>query len=637
MLRAAGYEDGDALTVQSTDGAVPSGRELSFAWMAGTVMTGLTSILLMGAALYMAFLGKDTFSTPYYALSFDHGPAIERATSEKTDRLVAVTATKSDRQIIQASIKVNDNGVWRIREQPFDRIKATLATSATELADDIPAYDPVALLNRTQSQNAAAETPEVSTDIYGSEVEGEIVVKNAAMTFDKPPESGISDDVAAEFVRLTLEDAYVPGDNSALGYATENASLVELNADDELSMMSVAENVTAVPMTQSADGSSLGTSERIITIRSATTLGDALSNAGLTEGQIIAITGALPGLTDKDMLKAGDHLRILFGPFEGSDKLTPLRASIYRDGSYVPTAALTDQGAYVSGQEPPAIAFPENDVEEVNVNNLPSVYRSIWETGRKYGLSDLTIDRIVVMFAYDLDLTKRIVPGDSIELLQTDPADGSDKQLLYVGLTLSGVKREFFRYQSANGDVDFFDENGETGKRFLNRRPLQGGGTRIASRFGWRIHPISGRRQLHAGVDLASPYGTPIYASGDGVIERAEWVSGYGRYIKIKHVNGYETAYGHMSAYADGMAPGVRVRQGQVIGYVGSTGYSTGPHLHFEIRINGNPVDPLSVRLPRANTLPASEQSRFAQTVSQIRDLMARDVEPEIKIASVQN
>ncbi|MCB1518060.1 MAG: M23 family metallopeptidase [Hyphomicrobiaceae bacterium] len=240
------------------------------------------------------------------------------------------------------------------------------------------------------------------------------------------------------------------------------------------------------------------------------------------------------------------------------------------------------------------------------------------------------------MFAYDLDLTKRIKPGDSIELLQTDPQDGGDKQLLYVGLTLSGVKREFFRYQSGDGSVDFFDPNGETGKRFLTRRPLQGGGN-LRSRFGWRIHPISGKRQLHAGVDLAAPTGTPIYASGDGIIERAQWVSGYGRYIKIKHVNGYETAYGHMSRFADGMEPGVRVHQGQIIGYVGSTGYSTGPHLHFEIRINGNPVDPLSVRLPRSNSLPASEHNRFAQTVSQIRDLMAREPDPQVRIASLEN
>ena len=131
--------------------------------------------------------------------------------------------------------------------------------------------------------------------------------------------------------------------------------------------------------------------------------------------------------------------------------------------------------------------------------------------------------------------------------------------------------------------MDFYDPDGETGKRFINRRPLQGGG-RVASRFGWRVHPIFHTRKLHTGVDLAAPKGTPIYAAADGVVEKAQWESGYGRYTMIKHVNGYETGYGHQSGWAKGLSPGDRVRQGQLIGYVGSTGNSTGNHLHFEIK-----------------------------------------------------
>jgi murein DD-endopeptidase MepM/ murein hydrolase activator NlpD len=180
--------------------------------------------------------------------------------------------------------------------------------------------------------------------------------------------------------------------------------------------------------------------------------------------------------------------------------------------------------------------------------------------------------------------------------------------------------------------VDFYDPDGETGKRFLTRRPLQGGG-RLASRFGYRVHPIFKSRRLHTGVDLASPSGTPIYASGDGVVERAQWVSGYGRFVELKHVNGFETAYGHMSRIADGMKPGVKVRQGQVIGYVGSTGNSTGNHLHFEIKVNGRFVDPLSVKLPRDHSLPSQDSGAFKQTIAQINDLMQRDAAP-IRVAA---
>jgi len=147
------------------------------------------------------------------------------------------------------------------------------------------------------------------------------------------------------------------------------------------------------------------------------------------------------------------------------------------------------------------------------------------------------------------------------------------------------------------------------------------------------MHPIFHKRILHTGVDLASKTGTPIYAAGDGVVEKAGWTNGYGRYVMIKHVNGFETGYGHMSRIADTTTPGSYVRQGQIIGYVGSTGNSTGPHLHFEILINGNFVDPLSVKLPRDKSLPAQYQQQFAQTVAQIRDLMTRDAAP-ITVAS---
>jgi len=322
------------------------------------------------------------------------------------------------------------------------------------------------------------------------------------------------------------------------------------------------------------------------------------------------------------------------GPSRTSDTLIPHRLSIYIPDvqtsqiKHAATAALTDRGNYVLGLAPPEIAFPDEDTEEINVNNLPSVYRSIWETARKHDIDDAVTSRIVAMFAYDVDLTKKISAGDSIEILETakDPTDGH-QDLLYVALRLGTTTRELFRFRTDDGVVDFFDPAGETGKRFLTRRPLQGGG-RLASRFGYRIHPIFKSRRLHTGVDLAAKTGTPIYAAGDGVIEKAQWVSGYGRYTEIRHVNGFETGYGHQTRFAEGIKPGVRVKQGQLIGYVGSTGNSTGPHLHFEIKVNGRFVDPLSVKLPRDKSLSASYDGAFKQTIAQIRDLMERDAKP---------
>lgn len=638
-LKAAGFEDGPALTVQSTDGEIPHGRELSLAWLSGTVLTGLTSVLLMGAALYVSFKGQDTFSTAYEALRFST-PQPEQTPDSfaKTDRIRPVTQTRSELEIIEASIRDTVDGRDMIRRQPFVRLSATLATAATSLSDDVPDYDPVTILAANDPIETDADDAEINTDLYGAEVEGEVAVSTVSLPASFVPPSAISDEVAAEFVRFNMDGLYLEQDPGMLAYAAPDGALRELELAEDNLLSGVMENVTVLPKTTLPEEAGLGRAERILTVRQDSALEDVLKNNGFTAAMIAAITGTLRNVYPSTELMAGTRLRILFGPSRTSDSLVPYRMSIYvhddANGTdrHAATVALTDRGQYVLSVPPPDITFPEEDTEEVNVANLPSIYRSLWETGRKHNLPDATTARIIAMFAYDVDMTRKIAAGDSIELLQTEPAADGTQELLYVGLTLGQTKRELFRFRDVDGNIDFFDPDGETGKRFLTRRPLQGGGT-LRSRFGYRIHPISHTRRLHTGVDLAAPTGTPIYAAGDGVVKMAQWYSGYGRYVELEHVNGFETAYGHMSRIADGISPGTRVRQGQVIGYVGSTGQSTGPHLHFEIKINGSFVDPLSVRLPRDKSLPPQSEEEFAQTIAQVRDLMQRDPAP-VSVAS---
>ncbi|QMV00624.1 peptidoglycan DD-metalloendopeptidase family protein [Devosia sp. D6-9] len=625
------------MTVQSTDGDIPHGRELSISWLTGTVMTGLTSVLLMGAALFVSFQGQDTFSTAYEALQIANPPKPISPTNLqiKTNRVRPIAKPKSELETIEATIKETVDGRDIIKKQPFSRLRATLATAATSLSDDVPAYDPVALIAATQPLDGDTN---VSTNIYGAEVEGEVSIKLASLPLTQPPPRAISDQVAADFVRTTVEGAYVEADTNALAYAPADASIHELSATPTDAVITgVAENLTAVPKT-TLPGQGLGRTERLLTLREPSSLEETLKKNGFTADMIAMITGTLRNVYPSTNLPAGARLRILFGPSRSSESLIPYRMSIYiHDNAtdkdrHAATVALTDRGQYVLATEPPQITFPEEDTEEINVANLPSIYRSIWETGRKHDLDDDTIQRIVAMYAYDLDLNKKIAPGDSIEILQTPPDATGHQDLLYVGLRLGTTLKELFRFRSDDGKVDFFDPSGESGKRFLTRRPLQGGGV-VRSSFGWRVHPIFRKSILHTGVDLASKSGTPIYAAGDGVVEKAGWTNGYGKYVMIKHVNGFETGYGHMSRIADTTQPGTYVRQGQIIGYVGSTGNSTGPHLHFEILINGNFVDPLSVKLPRDKSLPSQFQQQFAQTVAQIRDLMTRDAAP-ITVAS---
>ena len=168
--------------------------------------------------------------------------------------------------------------------------------------------------------------------------------------------------------------------------------------------------------------------------------------------------------------------------------------------------------------------------------------------------------------------------------------------------------------------VDYYDETGKSAKKFLVRKPV--GSAIMRSGFGIRRHPILGYVKMHTGIDWATPYGTPIFAAGNGIVEKAEWEGGYGKYVRIKHNNGYETAYGHMSAFAKGMETGKRVRQGQVIGFVGSTGRSTGAHVHYEILVNGRFVDPMRVRLPRGRSLEGPVFASFEKERDRVDTMM---------------
>ncbi|MDR3473236.1 MAG: M23 family metallopeptidase [Devosia sp.] len=637
QLRASGFEDCPALTLQSTDGDIPHGRELSIAWLTGTVMTGLTSVLLMGAALYVSFEGQATFSTAYEALQIltSGSSAAPSNVTVKTARARPIQQTKSEVEMVGAAIKENVDGKDMIRNQNFERIKATLATVATSLSDDVPAYDPVAVLAAADPIASGKGTPAVSTDIYGANVEGDVAVHLTALPATLVPARVITDQAAADFVKTTVEGAYSEQDTSLQAYAPTPADngLHDLGVVKDTLKEGVAENVTVMPKNRAADDATLGRAERILTLHESAPLEATLLKNGFTQDMIDAIITTLHNVYPSTDLPVGARLRILFGPSRNSDTLIPYRMSIYIEDKHAATVALTDKGQYVLALAPPDIKFPEEDTEDVNVASLPTIYRAIWETARKHDVPDDITRRIVGMYAYDIDETKKITAGDSIEMLETPPVAGGKQELLYVSLGLGGTKHELFRFHEDDGTVDFFDPNGESGKRFLNRRPLQGGGLGISSPFGWRIHPIFHTRRLHTGVDLAAAEGTPIYAAGDGVVERAGWSSGYGRFVMIKHVNGFETAYGHMSRIADITQPGATVRQGQIIGYVGHTGFATGPHLHFEVRINGNFVDPLSVKLPRDKTLPAQDEQQFAQTVAQIQDLMKRDGTPVVATA----
>ena len=168
----------------------------------------------------------------------------------------------------------------------------------------------------------------------------------------------------------------------------------------------------------------------------------------------------------------------------------------------------------------------------------------------------------------------------------------------------------------ADGSFGYYHADGSNVKKALLRTPIDG--ARITSAFGMRFHPILGYTKMHKGVDFGAPEGTPIYAAGDGIIEGAGWVNGYGNFVLMRHNATYETAYGHCSRFGSGIAPGVRVRQGQIIAYVGMTGRATGPHLHYEVRVNGDQVNPEGVKFQMANRLEGKDMAEFQDNKKRI-------------------
>jgi murein DD-endopeptidase MepM/ murein hydrolase activator NlpD len=265
-----------------------------------------------------------------------------------------------------------------------------------------------------------------------------------------------------------------------------------------------------------------------------------------------------------------------------------------------------------------AVTVASRPAEQEPVRNLVRVEGpidgSLYEVGLKHDVPPAVMLSVVSLFGFGVDFERDIKPGDRFELMYEQVYDENGQavrsgDLLYAALTLGGEKLSLWRYHPKGGQTEYFDARGRSLRSGLMRSPIDG--ARMTSPFGPRKHPILGYSRMHQGIDFGAPIGTPVYAAGDGVVERAEKKGGYGNYILIHHDDGYDTAYAHLQAFADGIRPGERVRQGEVIGLVGTTGLSTGPHLHYEVHVNDEAVDPDSVRLPPRTVLAGAELAAF--------------------------
>ena len=239
---------------------------------------------------------------------------------------------------------------------------------------------------------------------------------------------------------------------------------------------------------------------------------------------------------------------------------------------------------------------------------------SLYNSAINLGIKPNVIVEFARLYGFQVDFQRDIWKDDSFQIIYEEFTDENNKiidtgDIIFANLNLQNNDLQLYRYEYEKNKVDFFDENGKSIKKTLMKTPING--ARLSSSYGKRKHPILGYTKLHTGTDFAAPTGTPIMASGDGKVTKAGWCGGGGNCVKIKHNSKYQTVYAHMSKFGRGIKKGVRVKQGQIIGYVGSTGMSTGPHLHYEVIENGKKVNSQKLKLPSGKILKGKERKMF--------------------------
>ena len=332
---------------------------------------------------------------------------------------------------------------------------------------------------------------------------------------------------------------------------------------------------------------------------------DLLLAFGVPRGEAHAATTALKKVYSPRRLRAGQRLELAFGPVGDED------------GRFLGLTFDADGDRVVAVERAPG-GFRARATKKILRRTLAhgagTIRSSLYEAGLGAGVPPGAVIELIHIFSFDVDFQRDIWRGDKFEIVYENLYDLDGKlarqgEVLYGSLTLRGVTLRLYRHTPAKGRTDYFNERGESMRKLLMRTPIDG--ARLSSRYGRRRHPILGYTRMHRGVDFAAPRGTPIYAAGDGSVVRAGRYGGYGRYIRIRHNSTYSTAYAHMRAFARGVRRGRRVRQGQTIGYVGSTGRSTGPHLHYEIHYRGRQINPLTLRLPTGQKLKGAALVAF--------------------------
>ncbi|WP_375618005.1 MULTISPECIES: M23 family metallopeptidase [unclassified Bartonella] len=629
----------------------PAHRQVSARWLTGTILTGITSCILMGIALFTALDEQQRLVTPpqwftQENLSESQDP---EANGYKGDRISPTHARQSfDRKRqFELSILQKKGDEKVIQTQHFEWIRMALAENRPQKYS-YPKFDSLSIL-ASDSKNQNIVPQEDSGQIYGAKVETKLTLRSydfKVNQFDFDDSDTLTDEEAQQEVQkagftlekssellsvLTLIDPLKLEDVSSPSQSTESPEV-----------RIVQENVTVSPQSHRIDLTK-NYVEDIIPIRKKQTIADAFKKTSYTKKQIDQVVKTLEKISLSDSLKEGSLLRIGIVTQAGEEDHL-VRASIYQGMHHILTIALNDKGQFIESTEPKMskalkTAF-QNGIPHSYINSaqLPTAYDALYSALLSHNISQSLSHRLIRLLATNIDMKSPITPNDQIEIFyavpQSDkenengkknlkakePSKNADPEIRYISATFGNTTYKYYRYQLKDGSVDYYDSEGKSSKPFLLRKPTPNG--IFGSPFGPRKHPILGYVRMHTGVDWVAPKGSPIIAVGDGIVTRVGVTGGYGNHTEIQHANGYVSSYSHQSRYAPDIKPGVKVRQGQIIGYVGTTGMATGPHCHFEIIVNGVKVDPMRIRIPDSKALTNQDLQTFLQEKNNIDALI---------------
>lgn len=642
----AGIEPGHEPPLDAYDGSATEvdRRDVNLRWLGASVLTGITGALLIGGAIYVSFDGETTFATApqLMAVAPPKSGATEERTSNavrKADKLVRSEVIASSKQTFRAPVTIRTGDREIIKVRPFVRVATNLSLTSGVYATDIPPFNPMRFFAEDTGERAPADPgpAEVAdADVF-------FIKKDLTATTVEPGARELSDEEVLAQVEEERRLSAQAGRVSAVPIPAQmmlsrivrqpvaEAFSFAPTPDTSFSsieVLVVPENVTTRPKVE-VRASDSAFEERDAILKKGETIETVLRANGASAEALRSMLNALSNRA-KTGLPEGQRIRLLIGVNPRTGQRGIVRIVLFGERGIEEIVASNDRGTFVS------VALPADETQKREARTAEEeeegeeeaggvrLYDSLYETAMKNDLTRQTVEDLIRIFGYDVDFQRRVSAGDSLELFYgLDEEGGGTPEILYAALTTNGETRRVFRYQSPeDGGVEYLDELGRSLKKFLLRKPIAEG--QLRSGFGMRRHPILGYAKMHTGVDWANRIGTPIFSAGNGTVVKAEWDSGYGRRVEVQHANGYLTAYSHMSKFGRGIQSGARVRQGQVIGYVGSTGLSTGPHLHYEVVVNGRFVDPMRIRVPRGRELDGRALAEFKRQREQVEALLQK-------------